>query len=51
MVGRVLPASIIDGFSFDGDGVLVANYGYFKRQHAYLLNGNFFDSVIIYRVI
>ncbi|KAL0886532.1 hypothetical protein Bca101_010515 [Brassica carinata] len=42
---RVLPASIVDGSSFDGDGVLAANYGYFERQHEVLWNGNLFDSV------
>ncbi|WZZ62076.1 hypothetical protein YC2023_062183 [Brassica napus] len=35
---RVLPTSNVDGTSFDGDGVLAANYGYFERQHEILWN-------------
>ena len=41
------PFQLFDGFSFDGDGVLDANYGYFERQHEILRNGNLFDYVII----
>ena len=39
----VLLASIFDGSSFDADGVLAANYGYFERYHEILWNGNLFD--------
>ena len=44
-------ASIVDGSSFDGDGVLDANYGYFERHHEIIWNGNPFYSVIINRAI
>ena len=48
---RVLLASIVDGSSFDGDKVLAANYGYFKRQHEILWNGNLCASIIFNREI
>ena len=48
---QILPASIVDGSSCDSDGVLAANYGYFKKQHQILWNGNLFDSIIINRTI
>ncbi|WZZ47220.1 hypothetical protein YC2023_043479 [Brassica napus] len=41
---RVISALIVDGSSFDGDGVLAANYGYFERHHEILWNGSIRDK-------